>query len=514
MKKRKLFLIFTVMIFIIVIISFSRYKSGDINYKCSDATWHTILTLKSYDETSINEHKFLPIVSLGEKDDKYIPWGATVPDSKGNYYYTSFSPAGYVIPYIFIKIFNLSISESSLYIFNSILLMLSTFLWGLLLYEIYKKNKNVFIIMFIGLLTFIFSPEILHGMGIVYWHQSVMQVTLLIQILSYYKMKNSNSKLSKIVFYTFSLINPYIEWTGYVANVGFALAEFIYYFKKDKKKAFFKVFILGIITCLSFCIFSLHYLTVLDRTLFFRALKNRFMSRNVSSGVPIVNVFSGYLSSFLYLWLLILILIIWNFIKNKKIVLKHGLLFLVLFFPVLENIIMSQHAIQYSYDRMKLIFGISFLICELSNNLFNKNKNKLLLKIPLLLIVIVSCLLNYKSYVNDKSYIWEAPQKNTNEKFVKYINENYDNYILGSNTIVRGYVNMLFEKGIYEISNINHITDIAKQKNKDYAILVNFHLDYWNMNKIENILVYSINDDTTETFNMCNNNICLFEDPS
>ena len=49
-------------------------------------------------------------------------------------------------------------------------------------------------------------------------------------------------------------------------------------------------------------------------------------------------------------------------------------LFLVLFFPVLENIVMSQHAIQYTYDRMKLIFGISLLICELSYNLLNESK--------------------------------------------------------------------------------------------------------------------------------------------
>ena len=97
---------------ILVLIVFSvKYKDTDnINYKNSDATWHTLLTIKAYDETPLSVHKFLPIVSLGVKDDKGISWGATVSDELGNYYYTSFSPAVYVLPFLFIKLFHLPIS--------------------------------------------------------------------------------------------------------------------------------------------------------------------------------------------------------------------------------------------------------------------------------------------------------------------------------------------------------------------------------------------------------------------
>lgn len=80
---------------IVVITAAVKYRKGEINYYNSDATWHTLLTIEAYNETSISEHVFLPIVSLGEAEDKGIPWGATIPDRNGNYYYTSFSPAGY-----------------------------------------------------------------------------------------------------------------------------------------------------------------------------------------------------------------------------------------------------------------------------------------------------------------------------------------------------------------------------------------------------------------------------------
>lgn len=64
----------------------------------------------------------------------------------------------------------------------------------------------------------------MHGMGIVYWHHSIMQVTLPLQIMAFIKMKDG-SKRAGIAFFILVLVNPYIEWTGYVANAGYALYE-------------------------------------------------------------------------------------------------------------------------------------------------------------------------------------------------------------------------------------------------------------------------------------------------
>lgn len=76
-----------------------------IYYKNFDATYHTLLTIKAYNATSISRHHFLPIVSLGNKNDKYITWRATIPDKYGNYYYISFPLGGFIIPWIFFKLF-------------------------------------------------------------------------------------------------------------------------------------------------------------------------------------------------------------------------------------------------------------------------------------------------------------------------------------------------------------------------------------------------------------------------
>ena len=49
----------------------------------------------------------------------------------------------------------------------------------------------------IALMSVVFAPEVMHGMGFVYWHQSVLQATLPAQMLAYYLWKSKGSKYAK-----------------------------------------------------------------------------------------------------------------------------------------------------------------------------------------------------------------------------------------------------------------------------------------------------------------------------
>lgn len=485
-------------VLLVVSVSGFKYKSGEINYYNSDATWHTLLTIESYNETPISEHLFLPIVSLGDTDDKYIPWGATVLGNDGNYYYTSFSPAGYFLPWLFMKIFGLSVTEQGLYVFNTVLFILSTVLWTWFVYIVFKKKKCVpaIVISMIGMFTYIFSSEIFHGMGMVYWHQSLMQVTLLIQIIAYYNTLEYGGKSAKAIFYLMALVNPYIEWTGYVANVGFALTEMIVY----KKRGLGKACIIGVVTAASFVIFSVHYLLRINVHTFFEALKFRFMARNVATDVSLTDVFGGYFKSFMYLWLLLLCLMIWNIVKNKRIEIEHGILLLVLVFPVLENVIMKEHAITYTYDRMKFIFFLSFLICELSYGLLKSAlHDKINIIVGVLAGTIIVCGLNLKVYKENSSYVWEIDYRKDNQIIADYINENYSNSVLAINGWgIRGYMNLLFGRGIYEGLAPEQLKQIAVSRGKQYAITIHFADEWseynrdWGLYKIISADVYDI----------------------
>lgn len=490
--KDKYFLI-AILLIVLIYISVARYKENS-NYYNSDATWHTLLTLKCYEETSSDVHKYLPIVSLGEKDDKGIPWGVTVPDDKGNYYYTSFSPAGYVFPYIFMKVFHLPISEKSLYIFNTLLFIISGILWMNFIKDVFSDSRHVHVLSFMAFITYVSSPEILHSQGMVYWHQSIMQVSLILQLWMYYNMCTKKTRLATIFFYILCVLNPYIEWTGYVANVGFALVEF---FRNcnNRKKGFVKLCSIALLTMLSFLIFIGHYLLVIDMNAFFNALLARFTARNVSVSIGWLSMVNGYLKSFKYCWILVIVVVAWDIIKNKRILINNKFLLILLAFPLIENVIMKQHAYEYSFDRMKMIYVLSFLICMCANNLLNSSKSDIIKKSLIVLTVMIG-ILNFNSYLNDNTYIWDADYRNSNKRIAAYINEHYDDAIISiENGGVRGYLNMLFERGIYEWVSLSQAIGIAEEKSKPYAITIKVQENSWDMSEVERVIVYNLSND-------------------
>lgn len=483
----------------VLISALLRYRSGEIDYLDSDATWHTLLTIEAYNETPISQHLFLPIVSLGNQMDKYIPWGATVPDNEGNYYYTSFSPAGYFAPWLFMKIFGLSVNEESLYIFNLILLLISAFLWMYLLALVYEESEFQHVLCFIGGFSYVFLPEILHGMGIVYWHQSMMQVTLLLQVFAYYRYVIQQSKKWKYFFYLMALINPYIEWTGYVANAGFAISEMIRNNDKGVIKAFVEVFKLGIITVASFALFFAHYLLRIDPDIFLQALKNRFLARNITTDVALTEVFGGYYKSFLFVWILLLIFLIWNFVCNKRLEIRNGLLILVLSFPIVENIVMKQHAIAYTYDRMKGAFVLIFILCEVVYNILESNGKHRITVAAIIGLVCVCSGLNLYAYQNDASYVWSVSYKTNNIKLAKFVTEKYPKATYASGTTIRGYMNLLFHRGIYENISVDEAKSVALQRQSDYLVYIT--KDGY---ELESINVYDVNSDSIIQYSVNN----------
>ena len=118
-----------------------RAPREEVGYRNEDATWHVLLTVTAYDETPKSQHLFLPIVSLGGQADKGIPWGGTIPDAQGNYYYTSFSPAAFFVAWAFIRLFGLPVSEGSLYLLNSVLLAISALVLVWLLSRVYARSR-------------------------------------------------------------------------------------------------------------------------------------------------------------------------------------------------------------------------------------------------------------------------------------------------------------------------------------------------------------------------------------
>lgn len=227
-------------IFLSILSIFIRYPQvNTYNYYNSDATSHTLLTAKSYSETPIEIHKFVPINTLGNISNKFINNGPSLAmDKYGNNYYVTFSAAGFIIPYLFIKIFNLPYIEQSLYFLNSIIYILCMFSCIKLFKNIFKNKIEENKITILVAALYLFQFETMHSQGIVFWAQSIFQLLLIWQI---YFFINRDKKIYKILFLICCWIMPYIEWTGYISNAGFFIATFFDTQIKNKKEIYTKL---------------------------------------------------------------------------------------------------------------------------------------------------------------------------------------------------------------------------------------------------------------------------------
>lgn len=493
---------------IIVLIGsfFIRIPKTDIqNFRNADATYHVLLTMRAYDETPVSVHKFLPIVSLGDDDDKNIPWGATVPDQYGNYYYTSFSPAGYVAPYLFVKLFALPINEMSLYIFNFILYVLCFLLTGRFFVKVFKEKINRHFIIILTALIYLFQPEIMHSQGMVYWHQSLFQLLFLFQLNLFI---NLNNKRNWILFFLLCLIIPYVEWTGHVSNLGFALAFFLnrtISVSKEKitieTKAFLKFITVGLLSLLSFGIFVIHFLTTVEIKDFVLALLTRFKSRGILTSASFANLISGYIESFgILLGIIFAALIVILLVKNLRVKLvalirEYKTVFFVVSFVLLENILLKQHAISYTFDRMKVIFLLVFMVmCAVY--VFKSVYSRRIVKCIAAALLAVMAVVNIYRYTQTNGYYrWDVDYLKNNKVIAERINAVYtqENSILAhEETMTRGYANLLFGRGIYETVSLEGAIEIAADKEKQYVVLFLCKNAPCNVYDYEDYVVYDV----------------------
>jgi hypothetical protein len=489
-KKNRMILVCLLIAVLSVIVRIPDFDNTD--YHNSDATWHVLHTMRCYDQTPVSVHKFLPTVTLGGSEDKFISWGATIPDELGNYYYTSFSPAGFVAPFLFLKLFHIPISLMGLYVFNSLLYILC-FALAARLFEKLLKTANRNFIWFVCAAAYLFQPEIMHSQGIVYWPQSLYQLIFLIQINLLFGEKTRKSFIALLVL---CILGAYTEWTGYLVNCGIAFILFLT--NKGKEKIIKSASVL-FATVLAFALFCLHYLTTVDLDSFIMALKLRFMARNVAVATPFWQLGQGYAISFGLLLCIVLVCVVFA-LRNKETRKQFAAnmanckyLLIVCAFSLVENVIMKEHAVSYTFDRMKAIIPIMcILLCSIETMARHGKARQGKARQALLLITLFSIgiinLLGYK-IVDTKYYVFHDPYLAVNQTIADDVNRKFskDNSVMVCVSWVRGYLNVLFDRGIYENRTLDSAIQIAEEKGKQYAVAItpNYGYAYFDISQLE-----------------------------
>ena len=442
-----------------------------------EATYHILLTVTALNESPAENHWYLPSVSLGSDADKHIPWGATVPTKTGDYIYTSFTPPGFLAPYFWFKAFDLEPAVKNLARFNFFLGGVSVVTLFFLLASLLKFNGygpwvSVGAAL-VGSVIGIFSREALLSHGVIYWSQSLYQTILIFSLYFLFRWLTSETKLSRRLYLAAIIVSTFVgaltEWTGYIFNGGLIFIlwlnrlDSVRGFKTEVHSKALAIYIF-IATAIAGVLTVMHFSLAVGFEPAIWAFLGRFLARNTSVG-SVDGLIQGYgLSYGLFIPTILSILTLSYFGNRQQATGTQAtfLIFVAACIPLLENIVMLQHATQFSFDRLKFIFPAA-LILAFSFARFETKGRAILLA-----LILISSFHGYKSYKADMSgYSSWGSIDAENRQLVSRISGKVDMEcaVFSSNLAVRGYANLLFHRGIYEGKSFQDTPEFLAKRN-------------------------------------------------
>ena len=446
-----------------------------------EATYHALLTAHALEGSPLKNHWGLPTVTLGTSQDKGIPWGLTQPTKTGDYIYTSFSAPGFMVPYLVLDAVNARLSEKNFARFNSIIgVLVSLVLYALLVKMLRSAGYTPQVAVagaLAGAAVSIFSREVLQSHGVIYWVHSFYQLILVLCLyfafayLNEQGAQNGPRKRLGACLLAAVFLGAWTEWTGYVFGIGIA-ALFWLRGRNDRPsramsvKLILAVAAAGIVTVI-------HLSLGVGFEPAIRTLVARFMARNTSTG-SLVGLLGGYGLSFGLFIVIIFSSLAFSFFRSNK---DHrenpvareriGFLFLAATIPLLENLLMLQHADQFSFDRLKFVFPAAIIIC-----LFFA-RSAMAGRILLILAVSVASAQGYSSYkasLSQHSYWAQADM--LNRSLVNAVSRATDMKctVFLSNLGVRGYANILLDRGMYEYKSKDESKQLMSHRHACSAV--------------------------------------------
>ena len=466
-------------------LNYSNFRDG-VGGRDLAASYHVLLTIEAFRGGNPAEYFYLPSVSLpkGEK----TPWGLTQRAPSGDYIYTSFTTAGFWLPFFVFEIFDVETNIHNLAILNWALGLLVSLLLYIFLYFLFfmlGASKNIALVAALcGVSVSVFSTEAFTSHGLIYWAQSLYQLVFVLQLLSLllflFYLKNRQAPgsfywlyASPLLFLTF--LGPYIEWTGFIFNLGLITALWLC-FGNNKEVRYLIIGVFGA-TFLSGLLILGHFSLVLDFNSWVEVLKGRAQSRYFFSPEEgISDLLEGYRVSFGYFLVFLgAFLMLWFQkwrgavrvgLEEKIWIPQSSMKFflIVAAVPLLENLILLQHAVEFRFDRLKLLFLLSILIAYLIAAI-----NKRMVQALVVLVCMMASIVGFGKYQKDLKFSqeWENTHENNMKLKMAVERQIKDKKcaVFVASSVIRGYHNFLFQRNIHE-------WNLFPDLNKEDCILV------------------------------------------
>jgi hypothetical protein len=214
--------------------------------------------------------------------------------------------------------------------------------------------------------TYLFAREALFAHGVVYWSHSLFQVAWLTQLILFLHLADSPTE--KRIFWKIiglglaSFIGPLIEWAGYLSGGGIALAFGYLWLRKRNPLHLVCAAIAGGATGAAGLVFLAHISHVVG----FRESIDYLLARQATRSAHRFTYLDwayGVVSSFVALP--ILGAAAGAYFIRSCLPPRFVVALVVAAIPVLENLVVLDHATEYSFDRLKIILPLLLLVMGL-----------------------------------------------------------------------------------------------------------------------------------------------------
>lgn len=424
-----------------------------------EASYHALLTAKALLANPLSRHWGLPTVTLGQDNDKFVLWGATVATDGGDYIYTSFPPAGFWLPAIAGFLRGGDIGLAGLVAINGLLAAAAgVLLYLLVVRAVLRLDRPVWTARTAGFLAaavYLTSTETLQSQGAVYWPQSMMQPLLLgsLLVLDHLLTRPEGTDRRRLLaaLGVLTVIACYTEWTAYV--FAFLTGAAILLVPSLRRRIGAAGVVLVSVAAVTAAVLAAHFILVLGADAAVEAWKARFLARagtDEAATASLLDLQYGYALSFggaIFVVLVLLALAAYRPENPGRRDAVGGVVVLFSLTAVLENLILRQHAMEFTFDRLKLGIPLALLVGLAIGHLSRR------LLVVAGVVVAVGAAVGISAHSTDvESYAGWPYVDDANQALVRQTAQaiDLDCATIGTNTQVRGYTNLVLGRAVTE----------------------------------------------------------------
>ncbi len=456
------------LLFLAVIGVYLFVRFSDIDKPLDYNGWTTaqvLVTQQIWYENGIQKYYFSPVFTFNNQNDKNIKNIGGLKDNQGNYYYVSYPPLSFLLPFSIFKLLGIYPALLPLNIFSTFLHITSAISIYLLisLFKNDEKRAGLDKRAFIGYILYLFSPGNFWFYTNIYF-ADILVNTIFISgvylILRIILKKKFHSKLHLLLFGILIFVMVYTEWLGLFFSISVLLYSGICA-KKDKRYLTL-FFITAISTFIAILLTLFQYASISGFPGLIIELQNKFLTRGGFNSFlklkPYLNVIYFYKTyySFEILVLIMLSLISFCFLPGKiRKWLKDGYIFLYFaFVPVaLHYLFFFNFNHNHSFSSLKtsplLITLISLLLHKVIQSLIPKAE-KLYYIFAVLFITSSTVVYTQHTFSDYRKYNYQLLGREIRESS-----------IIDDNIFICGYPDGFIEPQVlyYSHRNIRHCRD-------------------------------------------------------